>query len=171
MEQKPKRRNKQGLSYLQKIGLGIGIIGSFVCISVLALGFYISRPVYLSGEKAFHKIEETLNTSIPDSAQHIHIIYDDWWIDDTFKIRFSLTPDEAGLWLLNNGLCFGELAETDIINFGIGFPYADWWQPENAEYFVTDNCSTGVVYEYSILIDQTDRDLWIIYIQLYVDGL
>jgi hypothetical protein len=170
MEQKPKRKNNKGLSRFQKIGIGIGIVLSLFCISIFGTCFYILRPVYLSGEKAFHKIEETLNTSIPDSAQNVHIIYDDWWIDDTFKMRFSLFPDVAELWLSNNGLCFSNLAETDIIYFR-RVSYTDWWQPENAEYFVTDICNADAVHEYRILIDQTDRDLWIIYIQLYVDGL
>ena len=104
--------------------------------------------------------------SIPDSAQEIHIAYLAW-IDFVVKMRFSLTPTDVELWLSDNS-CFDDLASMDASTISYSFPtidtfpHVDWWYPEKAEQHLIDECGESPYF--TIIIDQTNSDMWIIYI-------
>jgi len=164
MEQKPKRKNQQGLSRFQKIGIAVGMLFSLICIGILTYGLWeLSRVEYVTGEKAPNRVEHILNVSLPNQAQYIDVAYGKWQ-NFPIKMRFSLPADVTELWLSDSGLCFDNLVETDTINLHLGYPNPDWWQLENVEKFVSDECGDDPYYK--ILIDQTDSEWWIIYIQV-----
>jgi hypothetical protein len=172
MGQKPKRKNHQGLSHFQKIGIGILVLvictGLYTFVAWAASSFSITTT-YAEGEEARILIEKFLNTSIPDSAQDVQIAYTAW-IDFIAKMRFSLVPEVAEQWLSDNEWCFDELSEMRMVNLPFIHPDSDWWQPNLAEQSVGGECGSRYSSYSQILIDQTDNEMWIIYIQKFTES-
>lgn len=172
MDKQKKKKNDQKKSHrwmyvLSAIAIVIVAIG--ILASIFLVGFISTTDILedttLSeqGESAQSQIESVLKTTLLDSVTNAYFYYTAW-MDYFIYIRFDLPATDVPEFLDRlDHMCFEmPLQEGERVT-GIIEIDQQWWQPEQAIKFVgSPQCGENPVWK--LMIDQTDEDIWIVYI-------
>lgn len=173
MGEKPKRKRRVSNIWKWIIGgILLLILGFSLFISYIGFvlsqgdlrGFFEGVSVVSEGDDARENSLSYTGILIPENATDIYFDYYAWQDYEAY-IRFSLLVNEVELWLETSALCF------DVPLDGSNFPrmennFVSWWQPADAETYITGQQCGNNPY-YNILVDQTDNNTWIIYIEVF----
>ncbi len=152
---------------------GFFVIGVIMLIAITVLfGFVSSEGFFSEGtynyteEEAQSAIEKTLKTTLPDSVTNPHYFYTSFQ-DFYLRIRFELPSDDVPDFLDSiNHLCFEQPLTNDYMPFYRTDTGHFWWQPFNAERYIgAEQCGNNPYW--SIVIDQTDNDISVVYIEAF----
>lgn len=173
----PKKKKKSPIISKERI---IVVLLGFVALSIVMFiaasimvstvtfdGFRPQGTYTYTEEEALLSIQETLITTLPDSVSNPHYFYTSSQ-DFYMRIRFDLPAEEIPDFLDSiSHMCFEQPLTADTMPFSraddIDFA---WWQPFNAEQYIgAEQCGSNPYW--SMLIDQTDRDVSIVYIEAF----
>lgn len=116
------------------------------------------------------EIERMARIKIPDSAQDIQVYYVTGGMDDLILVKFTLPATELDAFLKSAGY------PTELTDHGwprfVPSDHVPWW-PKREEYFDNPEKSFAgaevqemeIGFVRKILVDQTDLELFIIYLQ------
>lgn len=153
----------QGIALVGIIVVLLGIGAIAVIYNWLQDPLPSDTAVY-EGAEAREKIESVLKTTLPDSATNLHLYYTSW-LDFVLRIRVDILADEVPVFLESLGdVCFNQPTESDVYPFVTFASDTDWWQPTQAEtYLSAPQCGDDPFWH--LMIDQTDDNVWIVYIE------
>lgn len=162
MSEKKKKRQKNNkfiigfAIFLVVIFVGIGAFFTWVISSI--------EPIEHEalGIEASFTISYFLGTELPANASEFYARHTQW--QGVFAdMRFSAPSDELQTWLENNTFCT-TLQEGIFGTIPDNYFNVDWWQAEEAlTYTLYAPCGENPTY--IVMVDQTNDDIWIIYIQ------
>lgn len=174
MDYQPKKKkrpiNKRRRWLFITLVLGIVVCAVGIISAILFSCNYPSREIFdattidVEGEAAIPQIERALEAPLPESATNIHFYYTSW-LDYFMQIRFDLPrADVEGFLDSIRHMCFDAMPrENNYMSFNVEEGRKSWWNTYRAEVFVgTEQCGDNPYWEF--LIDQTDDDVWIVYI-------
>ncbi len=170
----PKKKKKNPIVSKERI---IVVLLGFVAISIV---MFIAANIMLSSvtfdgfrregtytyteEEALLSIQETLITTLPDSVLNPHYFYTSSQ-DFYMRIRFDLPAEEISDFLDSiSHMCFEQPLTADTMSFSRTDIRHFWWQPFNAERYIgSEQCGSNPYW--SMLIDQTDSEVSIVYVE------
>ena len=166
--QKPKKKRKPNKRYILW-GLIIGLFCAAILLAVSFAGFWIlsggdgnllGTTLHAQGEEAIQAIGDFVNTPLPKEVDNAYI-YTTAFQDFVLYARFDISSQDFKPWLDQSILCFGALVPSTqpFVNVTV----YDWWQPETAKKAVVgEECGNNPYY--SLLVDQTDANVWTVYL-------
>lgn len=167
MGDKPKRKNS-GLSRNRWILIGVAAMVVLFMLILVGLvvwaGMQFSNTTVYSGEKVVYWSRVVLNTNLPRSALDISIAHTSW-LDSITTIRFGVEPVDGQTWVAEDLHCFNNLTETSIGKLHQSYLYPQRLLPSSTGAFLSGQCGNNPYYR--ILIDQSDSERWIIYIEAF----
>ncbi len=165
-----KKKNNPNRWYIRVL-LGVLIVACVILIGAVVMFNALFDHEFMAnyllinykGDEATTAIELALGTTIPDSATNLYY-YDSVWQDYFMRIRVGLPADEVQDFLNSVTVeCLQQPLQDNITP-----PYSiaaqeEWWLSSNTTSYVgISQCGNNPYW--SLVIDQSDPDVWILYI-------
>ena len=130
------------------------------------------RQSYGSGAR--HIIEEHLNTTLPLSASDFHYYYHTWHdlltpnSDFNLYIRFNIATEDGEAFLKSiDHMCFERPLMQGTYGFSLNSEI-DWWLTDDDQFsdlWGVNTCGDNPYWH--LIIDQSNSEIWIVYIEAY----
>ncbi|MCB9458198.1 MAG: hypothetical protein H6670_01015 [Anaerolineaceae bacterium] len=165
MEKSKRKQKRQSWPWWAKLGLAFFILIVIGGAAYFAFTLWAVNDVFRDtnfewqGDEARSKAEELLDVTLPEPATDFRMHYTTW-LDWFASIRFEIPAEVGTEWV--SQMCFDELARNPGLSYIWPNDSLSWWQPEQAQDYLSGSCGNDPYYR--ILIDQTDPDHWIVYI-------
>lgn len=127
---------------------------------------YETTVIDVDGEAARSQIEQQFNIILPDTASNLYYYYKTYRVF-FMQTRFDLPSDDASAFLDSiDHMCFEQPLTDNLMPFGSPESKKPWWQPRSATHFMgAENCGDNPYWQ--LMVDQSDDDIWIVYILGY----
>ena len=138
--------------------------------------FLVINKVNLVDNEARDFLLNEFKINLPEDISEIHVRRNRFGRSSLTlhaQVRFDISPQIMRQMLGNELQCttyssFDEIHWLNPESFQLNNP-PDWWQPENANTVLLQyGCSVSkTFYEYKLLINTDDSEMWIAYISIY----
>lgn len=180
MTLEPRKKKKNGRIRSKRVWIVAGvfaivimlIIGKLLLfgIGTVVLDSFLSEgDVNISSDDAIPSIEKALGADLPESASNLNYYYTAWQ-DWFMRIRVDMPPQDALQYISQTGVeCLqGQPLQEGVNDMTSVAGDPEWWQPSSAtSYSGMEQCNHNNNIFWSMMIDQSDPDLWILYFEAF----
>ena len=141
-------------------------LGLFALVEIPGVGLagdiFETTTIDVEGEDARTQIEQSLKTTLPDSATNFYYYFTQWQ-DYFMQMRFDLSQSDMDAFLDNiRHLCFDLPLDANLMPFGARETKKTWWRPRGAEQFSGATCGDNPYWQ--MMIDLSNDETWIVYV-------